>query len=1556
MKKLATLGLSVLLGVSCVFAGSPAAKRASGKPAARPSSEQMVVNPKGKTLHSLKHSAGVNANAINKSHFLGTKETLLKAPARVGASGSTVYGTLAYDGSGTYSECIAEVFADGTLTPVFELPEGEYGDITVNISYVRDGKMYCLADEIFWGMFVLGSYELVYDIQTGELISMLPYGEEDIMLTYAAYDPVNDTLYGYVDSSTGLMFCSAPGADPMDVTLIAQADAVIEGEEGEEPTYPELVSIVAMTFNQVEGKLIGIGDGGEVVEISLADGSQTVIANLEYPSSYMTAVCYSPLDEAYWYAVCTDTLCAIQLLNEDNFSVVSSVPYADLMEFCNFACIDNKKISESAPGTATLINTIFANGSLNGALTYRLPSLSYGGLPILGDVDWTLYVDGKEVKRGKAAAGSDVVVSLTELVEGNHAFKMVCSLGENEGKPCSTSFYVGNDTPVAPATVTLDEENITWTAVDAGVHGGYVNAEEVTYNVYLNDKKIAEGLTETTCASQLPIGETITAYVASVEAVFDGKVSEKANSNDIKYGEPYNIPVNFTPTAKESGNFTVVDANEDGNTIEFTYGSFGDAYQDIPVFRYNYSSREDADDWLFLPVIKFDDKDAVYQFSMNAFRTDSYTEVVEVLLCTAPDADSAVKTLIAKTNLENNKMNTEADIEAALNNYLNSTFTIPSAGNYYVGVHVVSPADQFRTFLRDFTVSKAEGISISAPEVVSNLKATAGSDGYLKATVDFVFPTKSIEGVSYASDKALEAVIEVDGLDEQVVVNGVAGERVIVAVPTRQGDNVISVAAKDGDLVGLPVSVSIYTGVENPGTVNNLTAVVGPDNYTAHLTWEAPTEGANGGYVEATGFTYYLTEYVTGDYGSGWSITKKIGVDVCEYDYTIPEGTAQNLVRVGIIAENSVGMADYLTSTSVVMGKPYELPVKVLNNQGSLLSPVVSYGTGWSLKLGDPADVFPSFATEDSRSAIYTIANEEMDVHYSLPKFSTMGCTNPAIKLNTYGGSASSISVVVNAYGIDNKVVKTIDKDEFTQEGPQYVVVELGSEFADKEWIEINLVAHTTEDESFIVYDYKVYDNIPYDFAILSIEGPAKAKIGVEAKYVAHVANYGYNANVMPASEWKLTDAEGNVIANITSPAGTDEIEPDGEQTMTISFTPTADQIGNLSLAFSISETDAANDDNNSLVKDIEVVKGTATVVTDLKVTDVASDNVSLAWTPVTAGGEVEEGFEEEATRDYEATELAGFKLVDGDGCDVYGPASERYSALEHAYDPQSFLVWSTQEMNDLIGLIDTFSAKSGDKFIIAYCPSEIDEETYECVPADDWLISPEIQPGSNFAFSIRPVIYDYGCETVEIMYSTTGDNPEDFQLLETLEIGVGGDDDYTPTWEDYEFSLPADAKYVAIHYISQDIYGIMIDDIVYSPAGVGGEVTGYDIVRNGEIIDGNAPCVDGVYDDATVEADTDYTYMVVPVINGKEKGLDSNVVNVRTTGIEGVTAGSKAVYAAAGAIVVNGYEGETIVVVSADGKVIANVAGASASERIEIVAGIYVVKAGKDVVKLIVK
>ena len=152
-----------------------------------------------------------------------------------------------------------------------------------------------------------------------------------------------------------------------------------------------------------------------------------------------------------------------------------------------------------------------------------------------------------------------------------------------------------------------------------------------------------------------------------------------------------------------------------------------------------------------------------------------------------------------------------------------------------------------------------------------------------------------------------------------------------------------------------------------------------------------------------------------------------------------------------------------------------------------------------------------------------------------------------------------------------------------------------------------------------------------------------------------------------------------------------------------------------------------------------------------------------------------------------------GWTYIDGDNLDTNDFSTINFT---NEGSKMAFIVLDDEEIT---GSAANANAYSGDKFIGAPYVSQ----------NDDWIISPELNFTDDFTFLFfaRSYSYNYTNEQFYAAYSTTGNSAGDFMNLDDVTTT-------TTTWTEYSYTVPANAKYVAIHCVSTDVYMFCVDDI----------------------------------------------------------------------------------------------------------------------------------------------
>lgn len=240
-----------------------------------------------------------------------------------------------------------------------------------------------------------------------------------------------------------------------------------------------------------------------------------------------------------------------------------------------------------------------------------------------------------------------------------------------------------------------------------------------------------------------------------------------------------------------------------------------------------------------------------------------------------------------------------------------------------------------------------------------------------------------------------------------------------------------------------------------------------------------------------------------------------------------------------------------------------------------------------------------------------------------------------------------------------------------------------------------------------------------------------------------------------------------------------------------------------------------------------------------------------------------------------------------------------------------------------------------------------------EDLTADRWLISPEVKPGSTVRFHLS-AMEDAREENIEVLYSTTDDDPDSFTNLDDIIL-------ISSRWRDFEYTLPEDARYFAIRYLgnTEKSFGIVMDDISYEPAAGKSEIKGYDIFRNGSLVTENASAV-GEYIDPIQGADNSTYYNIRPVIQYPDflqRGMLSNTAFVGASSVADILLGNVTVCGSRGCILISGLDTETVDIYSVDGLKIDSVTTGDADSMtsVPVAAGIYIVKTADATYKVIV-
>lgn len=244
-------------------------------------------------------------------------------------------------------------------------------------------------------------------------------------------------------------------------------------------------------------------------------------------------------------------------------------------------------------------------------------------------------------------------------------------------------------------------------------------------------------------------------YSLTVVAILGGDAN---SSNDTVSDYTFNntIPHDFTgegsftmgfETTDDYNGWTTLNLNGDAAIWDMTIS--GTANSGSRSARYNYSSSNAADDWMFTPCLSLNAGSTYELTYYYRVQSGSYPEDFAVRVTNAQDESSTVSTIESLTNLTNTTY-TESQ----------NTFTVSTTGTYYLAWEATSSADQWNIFIDDIDISlvvaqdayissvdsPTDGCDLSASETVQVTIMNGGTSAISNIPVEY-----RIDGGSWQS-------------------------------------------------------------------------------------------------------------------------------------------------------------------------------------------------------------------------------------------------------------------------------------------------------------------------------------------------------------------------------------------------------------------------------------------------------------------------------------------------------------------------------------------------------------------------------------------------------------------------------------------------------------------------------------------------------------------------------------------------------------------------------------------------------------------------------------
>lgn len=1406
----------------------------------------------------------------------------------------------------------------------------------------------------------------VVDLDSGSLLRTIDFDGNEIASPYTmTYDPTTNKIYGLSLSDGGNTVSQLVVIDPETYTVDLLRDLKSYG------------FLNAICYNPLDGEIYIFNENNLAYILNRTNGTIVEGASLTtednsplFQSTYPGAITYSPLDRCFVVAsqVTAAQMYYLDYIDAETFEVTRG-PGISAPMGCYIASIHNTDpyAEWDAPGIPAKPVVTADKASTTTTISVTAPELAYSGVafPAGTKLKGVLTVDDKKLLEEDFTPGETKTIS-QDFSAGQHEASIYFEANELASPTISTKFFTGHDNPYSPTNVRLNSNTLSWKAPrEGGAHGGYVDRSALYYDVYFNNvKQNSRPITDTQYTFIQPVDMALTAI--SVRAVANNMESEPAMLYEI-VGRARTLPMEVDFSEEGLSITKIIDGDGDGTT--FTHWAPKELGFEALHMLINYYN--DADEWVFFPLSKFEDATKLYKldFNIGGLYTGVTREDLEIYLAKSFDYSKLKADDII---WQRNQMRCPLmPVEYSVN------FSVPEAGDYYVAFHYCSKkANRGRGMSISGVKISATDKSADVPQGVTDIQVKPAEKGALEADIEVKLPTLNSFGQPLDAQKNLKVTFECEGVDEFDLKEGLPGSTVtghVKALEDGFNQFFITVANDNGN--GRTVVTRQYIGIDTPYSPRNVIGSPKANNRTVNIHWDEPSSvGINGGYVSPDDCTYNIFAR----WKSGVDAQQVGTTKTTSFDYTAQvANNEQAHYWLGVQAETVAGKSQDVHFHSEILGTPYELPMT--EEYGTThfdYYPVIRRtgdgygGTNWSnersllgLEIGGNPTInagcvlFFSEATGPCKGQIM------------LPKASTLGIPEVLFSAKTWDYAVAPKVYLTGRVASDPDNIIQIGEINYKKGSSgewneqQFILPEV---FANQPWIQIfiNVDFASTLNEYFVIDNYRIRQNVSYDMKISSFTGPEECSIGDKFEATLTVANSGEENNRCQANiklyapDGKFLDMHENRTPNL--PSGRS-----GSFYNTFLVKPEWKDYEYITMKAEIEPIEDEVEVNNTASYKVKIVKSQLPVVNDLeaKYND-EHTAVTLNWSTPDVKHGASESFDYEVP--FTPTEKIGaFRNIDMDKRKCFGIEGLTWPGID---EPQAWTVIDAKSLN-LMGDPRLYP-HSGNQYLMARA-LEYEFGVEEAPQAADWLISPEVVPGSEISFWYNRISVEQ-TEYVELWVSETDDH-----LGDAIVAGDASTPDKCgsfhkvrsfsktgeETWEKVTYTLPKTAKYFALVYRSFDSFAALIDDISFSPVQLNEWTVDHFSVyrylnRDWNTFEKVADNVKGNTFTHENSGDNNAIYFVTTHVNapkGITEGPRSNEAIVYSLGVDDLTDLS-GVYGGTGEIIVSGLAGQQIALYTTDGKYVRTVNVKSDSQRIPTDAGIYLVKNGNAFVKVLVK
>ncbi len=1309
------------------------------------------------------------------------------------------------------------------------------------IKLVKAGKQY---HAIGGGVYVDGRYYLVdystlqtdgavyfrtYDVNNGwTLLSEKSLSSLESIASDLTYDPVTDQIFGcFVDAAT----YSSESKTYFFGTLNP-----LTGASTRIASLPE--ELICLAANR-EGQLYGIGALGALYKVDKTSGEVTKIGESHRQIKYAQSATFDYTSGRMLWAMTphyTDEspeLCEVNLQTGEA-TTLTNIP--ERYELTGIYTLSPFTL-DAAPARPANFACSYPNGALSGTIAFDVPTTTFAGGALSGDLRYEVKLDGEVADEGQLQSGAKRFSLNADLERGMHEVKVAVSNSTGRSPYAIADFWAGDDVAqaVSPTATKVGDTDVTvqWTAPATGIHGGYIHTDGLSYTVTRmpDGVKIYEG-TATSATDKNVDQLSFDSYYYQVTARVDGTDGQAAYTTPMHLGKTLHLPyLQGFNSEMEAGTMTIENRNNDCSTWE---------YYDMGMV-YGLSDDEtDADDWLITPAFSLN-TDSVYHVSIDASTDEGATETLGIFAGTEAKGDAMTQTIVPHTAVTNVPY-------VSYGGY----FRPATDGTCYIGVHAASTyADGSYLYADNLRVELVS--SVYAPAAPTAVTAVPqGTEQKVQLT--FTAPSVDYAGNALSALSRVEVVRTTDGEKVATLTDVKPGQTcTLTDEPYDEGTNDYLVTAYNDHGAGIPVSASAYVGLDTPAAVTDV-KLSATDDGQVSLSWKAPEAGLHGGNIDPSALTYRV-----GNLNGTESATTIVSETSYAEQVTMTEGS-QRLMWYTIQPRNTKGQGRKVQTDTIFIGAPYTMPYnesfKLRSLERGPWNTLNSDLAEWNLlQYGSYTDA----ADNDNGLIAFSTLSEGSEAQLVSPKISLKDGANPRLTFYLWNMKRAVHSLRVQLRGSGGRLYtlaritpNETDCETLDGEWKRYEI-DLSSYIRLNKYVQLiftGVGGHIT-DYTVIPPVYLdricVDDPTPQNLAAQQLVAKKDhVEVGDDVNFTLTVNNKG----TKPAEGYRVCLYRDGLC--VDSVAGT-TVPAEGYTTVALHDAPNADAAETSRYTATILwDDDTDLTDNTSPTCVVTVLPGRP-YVSSVQAAKSDDGSVTLTWQEpqgIAAGTEattVTEDFESYAA--FTISHFGQWALHDGDRQTTLGiqDGTGYFVQYDNVESPMAFQIFNPSAVN-LSSYY--FPTHSGKQVAAAFNAGRYTAN-------DDWLISPEVDGAQTVTFwACSPDASYYGTnEQIEVLYSTT-----DTLVAHFTKIG----DSYTvpEKWTQYSVTLPEGTRHFAIRCTSLDQYILFVDDITYRKAPRDFRLLGYNVYRDGTLL--TATPVSSTAYTAPSSAATDYKVSAV--------------------------------------------------------------------------------------------